>query len=74
MKHNTPLSTPRRSPRRHEATTRKKAKFFEAIDNRELEKSITAVCKQRGIKPSIGTFWLRKRAVQGSSNTRRTGK
>ena len=56
MKHNTPLSTPRRSPRRHEATTRKKAKFFEAVDNRKLEKSITAVCKQREIKSFIEIF------------------
>ena len=56
MEHNTPLSTPRRSSRRYEATTRKKVKFFEVVDNREPEKSITAVCKQRGIKPFIGTF------------------
>ena len=33
MKHNISLSTPRRSPRRHEATTRKKVKFFEVVDN-----------------------------------------
>ena len=35
MEHNTPPHTPTHRPRRQEATTRKKAKFYEAIDTRK---------------------------------------
>lgn len=75
MESTTPPQTPKRTPRRQEATTRKKAKFFEAINTRKQRgETIKDVCIARGLPHNTGKFWLKMRKAQGSPGTRRHGK
>ena len=69
-----PPHTPSRLPHRREATTRKKAKFFEAVDTREHGKTIKDICCEKNIPTSTGRDWLRLRKLKGSPGTRRHGK
>ena len=70
-----PPHTPSRRPHRQEATTRKKAKFFEAVDTRtEHGKTIKDICVEKNIPMSTGGDWLRLRKLKGSPGTRRHGK
>ena len=58
----------------HEATTGRKARFFEAIDSRALDRSIRDICNKKEILYDTGKYWLRRRRIKGFSSTRRTGK
>ena len=70
-----PPHTPSRRPHRQEATTRKKAKFFEAVDTQaEHEKTIKDICTEKNIPTSTGRDWLQLRKLKGSPGTRRHGR
>ena len=71
-----PSYTPTRNPplANHEATTRRKAKFFEAIDSRAPDQSIRDICNKKKILYDTGKYWLRRRRIEGSSSIRRIGK
>ena len=66
----TPSST---RTRRKEGTTRRKAKFYHAIDTR-AGKSIKEASNTEGIKERTAYYWLKLRRLQGSPGTRRVGK
>ncbi|KAF6238785.1 hypothetical protein HO173_003292 [Letharia columbiana] len=68
--------TPTRNPplANHEAITRRKAKFFKAFDSRAPGRLLQDVCYDKGIEYSTGKTWLRRRRIQGSPSTRRSGK
>ena len=74
MEHNIPPHTPPCSPHRREATTRKKAKFYDAIDTRQRGKTIKDVCIEKNVSHGTGKDWLRIRKLKGSPGTRRHGK
>ena len=74
MEHDTPPRTPVRSPHRQEATTRKKAKFYEAVDTRARGITIKDVCIAKNIPHSTGRDGIRLRKLKGSPGTRRHGK
>ena len=68
------LRTPTRAQiRRKEAASRRKAKFYYAVDTRDLTK-LPDVFKAERVQRDTGYFWLRLRKELGSPGTRRTGK
>ena len=67
-----PSHTPLRLPYHQEATTHKKAKFFEAIDTQaEHGKTIKDICIEKNILTSTGGDWLQLRKLKGALSTRR---
>ena len=57
-----------------EVTTKKKAKFFKAINERAENDRLQDVYRRIDIPHAIGDRWLCKHRQLGSSDTRRTGK
>lgn len=74
MEYSTPPHTPIRSPHRYKATTRKKAKFFKAVDTRDSEKTVKDVYLEKNILYNTGKTWLRIRKLKSFPDTRRLGK
>lgn len=74
MEYNTPPHTPTRKPRRQEATTRKKAKFYEVAGTRERGITLKDLCIARNIPYGTAKKWLRLRKLEGSPGTKRHGK
>ena len=68
--------TPTRNPSlaNHEATIRRKAKFFEAIDSRASDRSIKDICYDKNIEYRTAIIWLRRRRLRGSPTTGRSRK
>ena len=70
----TPSPTPQAAETAcREATTRRKTRFYQAVDTRG-DKTLTEVFEEQGLIKPTGYKWLRIRKLQGSPGTRRTGR
>ncbi|KAF1988676.1 hypothetical protein K402DRAFT_391902, partial [Aulographum hederae CBS 113979] len=69
-------STPPHSPQWREHDTIKRARFFDAYDNKENATSLGEICRQPDIDlpPSTARTWLKKRELLGDQALRRTRK
>jgi hypothetical protein len=53
--------TPDQPIKRHEWTTTKKTRFFQALDDRETDTSIIDVARNHGLQPTTAYTWIRQR-------------
>ena len=78
LKVDPPIEPPRTPPHsrvsRPEATTRRKARFYHAIDTMQEGLSKKDVCTAEGVPYRTGMQWLRYRRIKGSPATRRVCK
>jgi len=69
-------STPLNSPKRQEYDTTKRARFFDAWDDKENNVGVGQICRKLDFKlpPSTARRWIKERDIQGSPAIRRTRK